>query len=262
MNKRGQVTVFVIIGIVLIILLLLFFFLRDRVSLGPPSQQNIEDQFPQIKEHIEECLTELATPRIKQMGLQGGFIDTPADTFRNQQNNKISYLCYDIKDQPYCRSRILRLEDMESELSEYLLQDLQTQCLNIAAFDKPGYDLTRGNLDIKTTISDDNVLIEANLPIKITRGGLQAEESEYSALINVPLGRLHQASRDIVDAESITGIFDTVPYSLLKTQLTSRPYVIQKLQPYPDKLYILKIKDTPSENEEYIFQFFVEGEPR
>ena len=262
MNKRGQVTVFVIIGIVLIILILLFYFLKDKVSLGPPSQQNIEDQFPQIKEHIEECLVEIATPRLRQMGLQGGFINTPADTFRNHQNNKVSYLCYDIKDQPYCRSRILRLEDMENELSEYILQDLQNQCLNINAFEKPGYDLNKGNLDIKTTISDDNVLIDANLPIKITRGDLSAEESEFSVLINVPLGRLYQASRDIVNAESLTGIFDTVPYSLLKTQLTSKPYILQKLQPYPDKLYFLKIKDTPSEDEEYIFQFFVEGEPR
>jgi len=261
MNKRGQVTIFVIIGIVLIILILLFIFLREKVYIGPSTSQSLESQFPQIREHIEECLVEVAYPRLKQMGLQGGYINTPSDTFELHNSNKVSFLCYNIEDQPYCRSRVLRISDMEQELSEFILQDLQTQCLNINAFDKAGLDLIQGQLEITTTINDDTVLLEANFPITIRRGDLVVEESEFSALIQVPLGRLYQASRDIVNAESTNGLFDTVYYSVLKTQLTSKPYIIQKLQPYPDKLYILKIKDTPSEDE-YFFQFFVEGEPR
>jgi len=260
MNKRGQVTLFVIIGIILIILILLFFFLRDRISLGPTTQENLENQFPQISEHIEECLVEVATPRIYQIAQQGGYIDTPDGTFRLRNNNPVSYLCYNIQDQPYCRSRILRLSDMEQELSEFILQDLQSRCLNLNSFERGGTDLIQGQLQISTTIADDTTLVEANLPITLRRGDLTAQESDFSALIDLPLGRLFQSTRDIVNAESTAGLFDTVLYSITKTELTSKPYIIQKLQPYPDKFYILKIKDTPSD--ELIFQFFIEGEPR
>ena len=62
-------------------------------------------------------------------------------------------------------------------------------------------------------------------------------------------------------AEAVYGNFDTLTYSVFKTRVTGEPYVLQKLQPYPDKLYILKIKDTPYENDEFIFQFFIEDEP-
>jgi len=262
MNKRGQVTLFVIIGIVILILVLLFLFIRTRVSFGTPSQENLENQFPQIREHLEECITEIATPRLEQIGLQGGFINTPQDTFRIYNNDKVSYLCFNIQDQRYCRSRILRIQDMEQELSEFIQQDLQTQCININAFDRVGIELTQGQLQIETTISDDSVLVEANFPITIRRGSATSQQSEFSALIEVPLGRLFQSSRDIVNAEALSGVFDTVPYSLTKTQLTGKPYIIQKLQPYPDKLYQLKIKDAPSDDSEYKFQFFIEGEPR
>ena len=70
------------------------------------------------------------------------------------------------------------------------------------------------------------------------------------------------SSRDIINSEALTGLFDTLPYSLAKTQLTGKQYVLQKMQPYPDKLYILKIKDVPSEDDPYFFQFFIEGEQR
>ncbi len=261
MNKRGQVTLFAIIGIILIILILLFLFVRNKVYIGPASVENLEAQFPQIREHIEDCITEVAEPRIRQIAAQGGYIETPQDTFNFYRNNQVSILCYNIEDKPYCRSRILRLQDMEKELSEFIKRDLQTQCLNIQAFDKTGIDLTQGPLEITTSIDQDSVLIEANTKITIRRGEAVAEESGFSALIQLPLGRLFESSRDIVNSEVQTGLFDTVLYSVTKTELTGKPYIVQKLQPYPDKLYLIKIKDTPKVNP-LVFQFFVEGEPR
>ena len=185
MNKRGQVTVFVIIGIILIILILLFLFLRNKVSLGSISQQNIEDQLPQIKKHIEDCLVEIGEPRLRQIGLQGGVITTPEDTYRLYNSNKVSYLCYNIKDQPYCRSKVLRLKDIETEVDNIIQKDLQTRCLNINAFQKRGYELTQGQLGIKTSINDDSILIEADLPIVIRRGEAVVKESKFASLIKL-----------------------------------------------------------------------------
>jgi len=261
MNKRGQVSIFVIIGIIIIIIILLFLFLRNRVDIGPLTGQNLESQFPQIREHIEDCLIEVGEPRIRQIGLQGGYINTPVDTFRLYKDNKASYLCYNIENTLPCRSRILRQQDLEQQLNQFLLQDLQTQCLNINAFDKAGFDLIQGQLKIETRIDQDSVLIEANYPITLRRAEELVEQSEYSAIITLPLGRLFEATRDIIDSESTTGLFDTTPYSLVKSQLTGKPYITQRIPIYPDELYILKIADTPP-NDEYIFQFWVEGEPR
>ena len=262
MQKRGQVTIFVIIGILIIVSILLFLFLRSRVYLGPGTILDLEQEFPQIEEHIQECLLEAVEPRIIQMGLQGGFIRTPDGTFRQYQGNKVSYLCYNIRDQPFCRSRILTIPNMEAEISEFVKRDIESQCLNIAGFGKIGYDIIEGPLEITTDIGDDKIIITANIPITIIKGANKAERSEFSTSINLPLGRLYNAAHDIVNTEAISGFSDTLLYSVAKTQTTNKPYIIQKLQPYPDKLYIAKIKDVPSEDDPFIFQFFIEGEPR
>ena len=262
MKKRGQITIFAIIGIIIIILILLLIFLKDRIYFGQGSQEDLESQFPLIKEHIEDCLVETALPRLTQIGLQGGYIETPEDTFRNYLGNKVSYLCYNIADQLPCRSRVLTLDQMEEELSKFIAQDLSFQCLNIQSFNKLGFNLNQGQLDLTTTISDDNVLLEAILPITISKGTARAEQSEWSATVNVPLGRLYQASRDTVNSRALIGIFDPLPYVILKTELTGKLYYGQRLPIYPDDLYIYTIKDFPNQEDTYVFQFFIEGEPR
>ena len=262
MDKRGQVTIFAIIGIVLIVIIILFLFIRSKVYIGPATQQDLEVELIPIKEHIEGCLLDKAEDRLKQLGLQGGYIKTAENTYKLYKDNRISYLCYNIEDKPYCRQRILRLSDMEQELGNVLEEELITQCINVQRFRKIGTNLQQGGLKLDIDIGEDNVLVKADFPVIISKGDAMAEIKQFSASIEVPLGRLYNAARDILNAEAETGDFVSVLYSLAKTQLTNKLYVIQRLPPYPDELYLMKIKDTPNEEDPYIFQFHVEGEPR
>lgn len=262
MGKRGQVTVFVIVGIVIVALILLFLFLRTRVQIGPITIDNLEDQLEPIREHIEECMLERAELDIIRMGEQGGFLTTPIGTFREYQGKQVSYLCYNIKDQPFCRSRVLTLKMMEEELTESIKQ-IAITCLRVEQFRKSGITLDKGELDINVDIGEDTVVVEATLPVKLIKDDLQAEMTTYSVSLDYPLGRLYEAMRDIVNSEAVVGNFDAVPYVLQKTQLHNKPYIISCPHgPYPDKHCMLKIKDVPSEESEYIFQFFIQGEAR
>jgi len=263
MNKRGQVTIFAIIGIVLIVIIILFLFIRSKVYIGPATQQDLEVELVPIKEHVEECLLDKSEQRLKQLGLQGGYIKTPENTYRSYKDNRISYLCYNIEDRPYCRQRILRLSDMEQELAGILEEELITQCLNIQRFRKIGTGLQQGRLKLDVDVGEDSVLIKADFPVTISKGDAGAELKQFSANVEVPLGRLYNVARDILNAEAEAGDFDTTLYSYAKTQLTNKLYYVTKAdQPYPDELYILTIKDFPRQEGSYIFQFFVQGEPR
>jgi len=262
MQKRGQLSIFAIIGIVIVVLVILFLFVRSKVYIGPATQQDLESELIPIKEHIEECLIEKAEPRLRQIGLQGGYIKTPEGSYRLYNGNRVSYLCYNIKDKPYCRQRVLRLGDIEQELETVLKEELSTQCINIQNFRKIGTTLKQGELDLDIEIGEDTVNVKADFSVSISKGDVKAELRDFSNVINIPLGRLYNAARDILDSEAETGDFDSVLYSLAKTQVTNKLYIMQKLQPYPDKLYLMKIKDTPNEEDSYIFQFHVEGEPR
>ncbi len=259
MNKRGQVSVFAILGVIIVALIVLFLFIRNQVYLGGTNVEGLEKEFPQIQMHVEECLQEIGAHYIILLGRQGGYLTTNPGTFRQYKGDSINYLCYNVKNEPECSNRGLRLFDMGTSIKEGILNDLNT-CLDIDQFDKFGLDVSRSQADIDVDIGEDNVILDVNMPVKVSKGELETQRNSFSAVLDYPLGRLYNSARDIVESEALHGNFDTLTYSVMKTKSTGEPYVIQKLQPYPDKLYVLKLKNVPAENEEFVFQFFIQDE--
>jgi len=260
MKKRGQVTVFVIIGIVILAAVVLFLAVRNKVYIGPANVENLQKEFIDFEVEIQNCLDDYGVELITQIGLHGGYLSPSKDTFRLYNDNKVSYLCYNQDKKPTCMNRMLTKTYMEKELVDKFKERMTQGCLDLKGFQKLGLDYKFGKLDVEVDIGDDSVVVFVNMPIEISKGDVKATADKFKTNVNLPLGRLYDASRDILNAETSTGYFDTSLYSVQKTGVTSKPYVLKKLQPYPDKLYILKIKDVPRVDDEFVFQFFVQGE--
>lgn len=260
MKRRGQISIFAIVGVIIIALVVLFLVVRNKVYFGSANLENLEKEFPQIQAHVESCLNEIGKKYIFTIGKKGGYLTANPGTYREYQGESINYLCYNIKEKPECSNRGLRLVDIKNSLEKGMIQDLN-KCLDIDQFNKVGLDVSRGEVSLDLDIGEDITIVKANLPVKISKGGIEARRDGYSVDFYIPLGRLYDSVKDIVDSEALNGNIDTLTYSVLKTRTTGKPYIVQKLQPYPDKLYILKIKDEPSDKEEFIFQFFIQDEP-
>ncbi len=249
MHKKGQVTMFIIAGIVVVAAVLLLLYLRGQI-LVVVTPENLPDQLLPIRDHIQDCLKTTAPDYIERIGLQGGYLSTPESTYRLNKGITISYLCYNVGRSPLCYNRMLTRSHMEIELSKAIAEGLQT-CLNLKKFER-GFSMSIGSLLVNTEIGQDTVSVTANLPITLTKESATVSEEEFSETFDYPLGRLYDVSQDIVGIESTYGEFDQLGYMLSKRG----QYVIEKQRPYPDKLYILQQKDNS-----YIFQFHVQGEP-
>ena len=260
MKKRGQVTVFAIVGVIIAAVIVLFLVIRNQVYIGGTNIENLEKEFPPIQSHIDDCLEESGEKHINLIGKQGGYLTTNPGTFRQYNGIGINYLCYNLEGKPECSNRGLRLVDIENSLQKAIIQDLE-KCININQFDKINLDVSSSKLNLDVDIAEDKVILKANLPVKISKGDVEAKRDKFEVELNYPLGRLYNSAKDIVDSEALHGNIDTLTYSVLKTRITGKPYIVQKLQPYPDKLYILKIKDIPNDKNEFIFQFFIQDEP-
>ena len=82
MRKRGQLTVFVIVGIVIIIVAVLIFYLiyeRNRTKLDSEffAQQNIKPDINLIEAGIISCMSETSRSSLDVIGVQGGFYKKP-----------------------------------------------------------------------------------------------------------------------------------------------------------------------------------------
>jgi len=257
MNKRGQVTLFVILGIIIVAIIVLLLAFRKDIMPTPATRENLNSIMDDINEHISECVIEKSEEPLERIALQGGYLSTPIDSYRLWNDNTVSYLCYNIEDTERCRNRMLTKQHMEDELSEAMEMEL-AECVNVHGFE-PGLVKTfsviaEEPMEVSTDINEDEVLFELIYPVKLkaSSGEEEVSEERFVVPVEVPLGELHDVALDIIDSEASMGRFDTLTYMLAKM---SR-YTIYLHQPYPDKIYQIKMRDG-----DYIFQFAVEGEP-
>jgi hypothetical protein len=254
MGKRGQLTVFVILGIVIVIIAALLLYFRTNIFLFNPSVEDLNSKLDDVREHMVRCVGEVSEPPIRQIGLQGGYLSTPPDTFRLYNDTTISYLCYSMKGSPQCINRMLTKSDMERQLNAAIDFGLQT-CVDVQSFKKLGSFeiITPNKWTVDTRIGSDMVVVTVNYPVRLrsTKSTSEVSAQEFTKTFNYPLGYLYDVSQDILDYETQFGEFDQMIYMLAKKGQVR----IDKKKPYPDKLYILSRYDGS-----YIFQFAVQGE--
>ena len=147
---------------------------------------------------------------------------------------------------------MLTKEDIQKDLNDFFKEQLY-QCIDLTGFAILGVDINVGELSVNTTLNKDNVLVKVNYPVTIKKGESELIVSEFNKEIKSPLGELYDVAMDIVDSEAKYGRFDVLSYSLVHQS----KYIIRPYKPYPDKIYVMNIKDDP-----YIFQFAIQGEGR
>lgn len=248
--KRGQITTFAIIGIVIVAAVILVMYMRGQFFFGPVTPENLGTKLDSIEEHIENCIEETSPEYIERIAMQGGHLSTPEGTFRMRDDIPISYLCYNIPDQKTCSNRLLLLTDMEEELASAIDTSLNS-CINLNQFGR-GFELTSGRRETSVSIGEQNVNVQVRLPIAVTKGDVKLNEEMFSVTFDYPLGRLYDVGQDIINVEAEFGEFDQLGYMLDK----KGQILIEKDRPYPDKIYMLTQR-----NSDYKFQFFVQGEP-
>lgn len=85
LNKRGQIAIFIVIGLIIIVAVVALFFIRQRLAPqipGPgvgPSQISL-----QFEDGIRECVRSSAQEAIDNLGVSGGVTHLSLEEFRNQ----------------------------------------------------------------------------------------------------------------------------------------------------------------------------------
>lgn len=254
MMKRGQVTVFVILGIVIVSLIVLFMFARKTILL-PMTPENLQSEIDSIAKDVQDCMLDLGEDPIRDIGLRGGYLHREIG-YRLFNDTRISYLCHNIENDDRCYNDFLTLQKMESQLNEELRVSFSS-CLDLGKYArlKPFKIKALEDPKVETTIMKDKVIVDLRYPIMLEskKTDLRSSRDRFTVNFNYPLGELYDVSQDIVESEVVNGEFDPLPYMLV----SKGKYKIYKHRPYPDKIYILMLMD-----KDYLFQFAVEGEAR
>jgi hypothetical protein len=81
LKKRGQITIFIIIGIILLLFAALFLFIRSiRVEKVPvaPAVEEVPTALDPVRAYVQDCLKDIVVSGLKRLGARSGYIE-PAE---------------------------------------------------------------------------------------------------------------------------------------------------------------------------------------
>lgn len=182
MNKKSQVSVFIIIGLVIIIISALVYFKFNE----PNIKINEKNEFEKINEHIQECIQDSTIEAIELLGQQGSL--NPS-AYVASDNTKISY--YYFKGKGYLPDQ----DSIESQISLFVKEHAY-DCIN--EFSDKDYVVDVEIIEISTEIKNDYVVIKLESPVKVYHHGKKDEISIPEIELTTNLKKIYDTSKGII----------------------------------------------------------------
>ncbi|MBR9676630.1 hypothetical protein GOV04_00625 [Candidatus Woesearchaeota archaeon] len=218
MTKRGQITLFIIIGIVLVLSAALLIYLMSPLSFQ--ETKVLPENVKPVTGFVEECTAIVGETAIRQLAAGGGWINVPQgfllepssylslDKFNLQ---KLPYWYYDGKD--YAPT----LQVMEEELENYIAQNVETCLDEFTVFDDHFKVRVYDDPTAKVEIQKNNVLITLDYPIKIDTLDSRetAKRREFTTLLDANLREIHEFATDLLESENEQEHFERITMDLV-----------------------------------------------
>src|SRR3989338_6119777 len=164
-EKKGQVTFFIIIGIILLISITLFLFIRyetlqDQERETREVAADAPNEFKPVLTFVQQCLEKITSEGISIVARRGGYVDLPTQATQNATMNT-AYYFYNNKDiSP-------SVEIVTQELEKYVEAQLPFCFANFADF--PYFLITSTPPQAVAIITTGDVQLNVETTIKITK---------------------------------------------------------------------------------------------
>ena len=202
-NKRGQVTVFIIIAIVLVGAIVGFFMFR-----GSFISDKIPGSIEPIYTSFLSCLEEDALIGIDILESQAGYISLPdfesGSTympFSSQLDflgNPIPYWYY-VSGNNIQKEQVPSMGDMEDQLEDFVEAKI-TGCI-FEKYYEQGFEISQGEPKAKINILDNEVQVYLDMDLSINKEEDSALIRSHKVIVKSKLGVLYDSAKKIYDYE-------------------------------------------------------------
>jgi len=188
MYKRGQVTIFIIIAIILIAAVSLYFIFKDRISV-----EHIPTEIEPLYTQIISCLEETNKEGVEYLGMHGGYYEVPKSISISYFADNVPY--YYLNSKTYIPS----VERVEGELENYIHNYL-SNCLDFESFREQGYGVKEGDLLVSVSIKENYIKTKLDYPLTITKEDSAKRLREFEIESNSNINDLLEVSEEIVNS--------------------------------------------------------------
>lgn len=205
MDKRGQVTVFIIVGIVIVGFALLVYMLYPNIK------SNLSFSAENPSAFMESCLQSDFENNVEILSAQGGSL-TP-ENYILYDSQKVEYLCYTNEYyKPCVVQKPLLKNSIESEMKDALNSPAK-KCLEEmkSSFESKGYKVNLQNGDIDVEILPKRVVVHFNNTLILTKENSEKQE-QLEVFYNNNLYELTSIAMSIINWETTYGDAETTVY--------------------------------------------------
>ena len=201
-KKRGQVTFFVIIALVIVaVVLVVFLFPRINVfteELNPSS-------------FLRNCIENDVKSTVNVLSKQGGYF--LPDNFYTYEGKRIQYLCYtDELYKPCVVQQPLLVSHVEEEIGNQV-KTKANQCAEelVGQYERRGFDVERRPSEINVNIIQGKIVVDFISPMTIRKENTQTFE-KFAVGLDSELYELLMTAVSIIQYEAIYGDSETTLY--------------------------------------------------
>ncbi len=207
MQKRGQVALFIILGIVVVAIIgFIYFYQSSKLNISGNEESNkqlVNSQLEPIKNKIIGCVEKTSLTAVTILGKQGGLFNP--DKYEKLGSYNVSYGCFKSGNQEV--TQLPMLQDLNNQLQNYMqsttaIKDIKN-CINgFDEFKKQGLNVNeKGPLKIFTNILNNKITLSIDYLLEVKKGDVVAPINQMLTDLPVGLGKAHKIAVDIINAE-------------------------------------------------------------
>jgi len=194
MNKKGQVTIFIVIAVIIIVVILALFI---KINNNNSKYNSIPQNVQPVYSFVENCIKTTGEDAIVYTSMHGGYSSEPSD--KPLIKSEIPYYVYNKKN--YMPNKSL----IEDEVSNYLMSNL-SGCIN--DFENlSDFEINATKSIVNTTINSNNVVFDVRYPISIQKDKFTYKLENFNGIeVLVRLNEIFNAANEItIDQLNHTG---------------------------------------------------------
>jgi hypothetical protein len=225
LSKKGQVTVFIIIGMLLLLSVAIIFLFQKEILTFEKRELVPVERGP-IESFVTNCLDIVTTEALYLMGQQGGFIQLP-ESVANDANlhlktspfTVVPHWAYgEIQDTP-------TLKNLKERIDRHIEQNLAICVLGTQAFEDT-YDLIeRSPVSADTKIVSKKILFNVDWDVQVRdkRGEVVTELKKFITESPIKLQAIHELAVKIIERELREMKLEDITQDLLALEAPNVP---------------------------------------
>ena len=205
-SSKGQVTIFIIVGILLVLAVTLVIFVRKEIITFKP-EEIIPTEKGKVENFLTACIDQVGHDALVRVGLQGGYIELPFDVVDDNGRRldisptlAVPYWAYGPE------TSIPSLQQIKEQIDDYLEENVRGCLFSLEVFQE-SYDLIeKSELTANTEIVQNKVIFNLHWDVEIrSKGGeIITEVIDHLAESPIKLRNVYTVARAILEKKMET----------------------------------------------------------